>query len=384
MLILCFIILYVSSGFSQELPELIPYRKGYKWGYCNQKKELLIPAIYDDAFMFHKGLGRVFKDGYFGFVNTKGELLVDFKYEDPTLEKNYGSIFYFSEEGLMNVYRDGKWGFIDTTGKEVIPCIYETAYNFSEGLARVEKEGLWGFINPKGEVIIPLQYDLAHDFEDGLAPVEKNGLVGLIDTLGDTIIPFEYEYIYSGKHSEGLIAVMREKFRTCGYIDIKNNVVIPLEYYNATPFSEGLAKVYKDGWGFINTKGEEVVPRKYGLADSFKDSLAVVADDDFKFGAINHQGEKVIDLEYDLLHNGILDGNAVKTPYKLERFFFKHINEGLIPAYKNGKAGVIDYQGKIVIPFIYEYVSVFEQGLAIVIKDNQYGYIDRYGTEYFE
>lgn len=30
------------------LPDLIPYRKGDKWGFCNRKKEIVIECVYDE------------------------------------------------------------------------------------------------------------------------------------------------------------------------------------------------------------------------------------------------------------------------------------------------------------------------------------------------
>jgi WG containing repeat len=38
---------------------LIPYRKGTKWGFCDEKKNVVIPAKYDDVLPFADGMSKV-------------------------------------------------------------------------------------------------------------------------------------------------------------------------------------------------------------------------------------------------------------------------------------------------------------------------------------
>ena len=95
-------------------PQLIPYRKKDKWGFCTPDKKIVIDCVWD---------------------------------------KVYG----FKEE-LAIVKLNEKWGFINKTGELVIPCIYQYTYfngpDFDEGLAKIELNGKEGFINKKGEIIL--------------------------------------------------------------------------------------------------------------------------------------------------------------------------------------------------------------------------------------
>ena len=53
------------------------------------------------------------------------------------------------------------------------------------------------------------------------------------------------------------------------------------QFYDALPFSEGLAAVKTDkGWGYINTKGEYVIPPKYKVVTSFDKGTAYVVRKD--------------------------------------------------------------------------------------------------------
>ena len=57
-------------------------------------------------------------------------------------------------------------------------------------------------------------------------------------------------------------------------------------------------------------------------------------------------------------------------------------SEGLCGVFKEGKAGVIDKQGNEVIAFgIYEEVMDFNNGLAYACKDGHGGYVDKSGNE---
>ena len=55
------------------------------------------------------------KDGKYGYVNEKGVVVVDYKYEDATEQNKYG---------YVAVKKDGKWGCLDSKGQVVVDCIY--------------------------------------------------------------------------------------------------------------------------------------------------------------------------------------------------------------------------------------------------------------------
>jgi len=49
--------------------ELIPYRKGDKWGFCTPDKKVVIQPKYDDAWSFSEGFARVELKGKWGFID---------------------------------------------------------------------------------------------------------------------------------------------------------------------------------------------------------------------------------------------------------------------------------------------------------------------------
>ena len=71
-------------------------------------------------------------------------------------------------------------------------------------------------------------------------------------------------------------------------------VIIPFEYEMARGFSEGLAPVgnSKGLWGYINLKGRIVLPFAYNFADLFTDGKARVLKNG-EFMMIDKEGKKV-------------------------------------------------------------------------------------------
>ena len=125
-------------------------------------------------------LTAVKKDGKWGFVDTKGNVVIESKFDYA----------YDFEDGCALVKLDGKFGYIDTKGNFVIEPKFDDAYNFSDGLAQVELDGKWGFIDTKGNFVIEPKFDYAVPFKYNLnsTKVNYNGKWGAIDRSGDWVV----------------------------------------------------------------------------------------------------------------------------------------------------------------------------------------------------
>ena len=115
------------------------------------------------------------------------------------------------------------------------------------------------------------------------------------------IRPHNYEYVESWE--DGYFAVGGSELgEYIGFIDINGtliNLITMNEINDTSKFSDGLARVEKDGqYGFIDTTGKLVVPYGWDFAFSFSDGLACVEKDD-KRGFIDTTGKLVIPCEWD-------------------------------------------------------------------------------------
>lgn len=86
---------------------------------------------------FCDGLLAMKKDGKWGYVDTKGNTVLDFVY-DPCETDAFGSYERMNPvtNGYVTVCKDGKWGLVDKTGKVIL----ETAY---AGISQVNPEGMF-------------------------------------------------------------------------------------------------------------------------------------------------------------------------------------------------------------------------------------------------
>lgn len=231
----------------------------YKYGFINKNGEIAIDFIYDDAFDFLDGLAPVEKDGKAGFIDTKGNWVLDAPEEKiPN---------YFSE-GLCGTFKNNKYGFIDKQGNTVIDFIYNTGSMFHEGLAWVEKDGKYYYIDKEGNIVIDIstipgietgksEESYPNVFSDGLALIRRNGKYAYIDKTGNVVL--ESPYSKAGSFSEGF--AWSYKDGKYGFIDKQGNVAVDFEYDSIqSDFSEGLAGVEKNGkCGYVNYDGTVII-----------------------------------------------------------------------------------------------------------------------------
>lgn len=92
--------------------------------------------------------------------------------------------------------------------------------------------------------------------DTGLAMMQKDGKYGAIDKSGKTVIPFQYEELWPV--SEGLI-VFRQGGKY-GYLNADGTAAIPARYENASGFNNGLAVVYDGSKAFLIDKKGQSVP----------------------------------------------------------------------------------------------------------------------------
>ena len=89
---------------------------------------------------------------------------------------------FFEIGGWAAVQKDDKWGFVDSKGNEMTKFIYEDAGSSSiirsdvsiEVVSPVKENGLWGYIKTDGKYAIEPRYEYAKQFVNGCAPVKED------------------------------------------------------------------------------------------------------------------------------------------------------------------------------------------------------------------
>jgi hypothetical protein len=124
-----------------------------------------------------QGLTVVGSNGKYGYINNKQELVIDLQFDDAQP---------FSE-GLAPVKKNEKWGYINLDGHFKIQPYLDIATPFKVGLAAVRKDFLWGYINKSNQTIIPFEYDFAYPFDNKKAQVMKGTSWFYINKTGEPL-----------------------------------------------------------------------------------------------------------------------------------------------------------------------------------------------------
>ena len=272
---------------------------------------------------------------------------------------------------------DDVWGYVNKSGKKVIKANYAEAYNFAEcGLALVcTEDGKYGFIDTNGKMAIKAKYAAASSFNEydvAIVVDDENGLYGLINKKGESLIKPKYEYI--GEFDDYGRAPFQNEDGKWGFIDAKGKVVVKAKFDAVKGYSEKGVAVAADEsgeWGVINKKGEWELKPKFDVVSGF---------DQFNRCIIGVKDESTGALEY-----GIIDANGkyiVKPKYAMIQTFS---DDGLaIFKTEDDEYGALNTKGKEVIEADFDYITPFEDGIALAQDGRDIIVINKSGKEIAE
>lgn len=298
-------------------------KKDGKWGLVNTKDELLANCVYEEFFvpdvrLFYENRAAAKKDGLWGFLNEKGKPVSSFIYEavGSNQLENPQYISTFSKE-IGIVKKEGKWGAIDLEGRERIACIYDYISTFVTEMTIAQKDGKWGYINKKGKEVIPLIYDEIKWFEKGLCPAKKDGLWGFLNEKGEVVVPTVYDDILVPEEvsvegglwffsQDGYCAV--KKNGKWGLIDKDNYVIVNFEYDGIKFTSGGLEdwRYFSDGflavqkgnfWSVVNKKGLNHIPFEYDDVEIWSEGNVCIKKNS-KWGLLDSLGRQLVPIEH--------------------------------------------------------------------------------------
>ena len=230
-----------------------------------------------------------------------------------------------------------------------------------EGQFIVKKDGKYGVVSEKGAVILPLKYSNINSNKNGYT-VKLNEKAGLFNSEGKEIIPISYHWVYTGKIDDNIPIVAELNDNNAGYINTKNEWVIPPTYQYAFAFRQGVARVKKGrNYMYINLKGEPVIQ---DFDNYVIQNYVIEPSDNTYIVGVRKECKYMV---YDL------NGNLLDT---YDGFINNWSGNAIFGVKKGGKWGYIDGYGKVIVPFEYEEVNNFSEGLASVRKDGKWGYIN--------
>ena len=224
-------------------------------------RSIALLCEYDFAYEFYGGLAAVKKNGKYGYINTSGEVVIQYEYD-------YAGYF---RGDLAIVQKNGKYGYINKSGTAVVPCEYDDGYRFYGDLAVVRKDGWddgkWGVVNKNGTFAAPCEYDYAESYYGNLAVVQKGRLenrrYGVIRG-GELVLPAEYESIRVAGFMDSVSYVWAKKDGEWGIIVLGDTSVT----YTKAEVAE-LDELEIKSKGITVTLSDKIIASILGDADSF-------------------------------------------------------------------------------------------------------------------
>ena len=375
-----------------------------------EKECIFTYDLYEDnvLYQFHNGIARVDLFGDYTktitYINAKGNDIT------PRLFDSNSRIF---SEGYAAIRDRGTWVYINKEGKELniksqMPKLIDAGF-FSEGLAAVNNDGRYGYINKQGMIVVNPKYEEAYPFSEGLARVKLNGKYGYINKQGALVIPFKY--VIAEDFSEGYAAVGINK-EEYGFINKQGSIMLPLDSYlrgfiEIAPFKNGYTnvKTKKDKkYIFIDKHGRNAIkPDMREPYDAIYDGLYVFSNNPLgKKGLKKLDGTIILEPTYDdiLIYEngyfsvikgdkwGVIDRNGkLIVPCKYDyiwdmsedMFVVKIKGKGSVATKDGGKYGFVNNQGREITPIIFDYTHGYHEGFATIAINGKLGYIDKNG-----
>ena len=215
-------------------------------------------------------------------------------------------------------------------------------------LYKDENTQLVGLMDEEGNIISPAEFSHIEYFRGGISPaIKSEGKYGAIDKQGKTVLPFKYDYLSYDQEYDQYLYGEGEKY---GFLNGKGEVLVPAKYDMVNHMIEGYGVVYlNEKSGIIDRTGKLVVPITHeAILETNGRNFVTSEGDQYVLYAIN--GNKMITKGYDLISLSV--------------------DSKLILVQKDEKYGYIDETGKVVIPLKYTSATAFNEGVAIVMEND--------------
>lgn len=304
------------------------------------------------------------------------------KAQDAVLEKlktQYAKVEFL--EGMYRVSNGNQKGMCDADGKLIVPVNFSYVYtsHSSKYISAKKYKGVVVY-DKKGNLILDLPYDdiSAYQLDDGYAAVQKDGKEGAVNLKGELIIPIEYDDVSAyqlGYRDNNYCKV--KNGNKYGVVSRKGELVVPCQFDNVP---NSFNDVDKTGCCIVMTGG------KKGLFDIAKQSVSIPCQyDDIYF--FDYSGNKEYFYTFKNNRIGVIDKNkeiipciypylSFKTNYWIaceggtrpNDILLKSLNATLACKPKDAKWGVLNLDGKVVIPLVYDNISDIFGDIVVVHK----------------
>ncbi len=410
--ILCFAAFSLFLNVQAQDLKILVDKKG-KIGYADMNGNEVIRCQYDSGQPFKNGTAIVTKAEKNGIIDVTGKVLLPLKFTQITP---------WTDELYM--VKDGKKiGLADHSGKLVLPPIYSHISKLNcYGKAFIALGGKstsndkktymanakYGIIDAKGHILIDAKYKGLYEFTyDGTNKYpyyegkrlefsyhntvdtlvtdcsylgfSENGSniygAGIMDDNGKELLKTNlYDFVMQPQSGMVRYYIIKKKETLCGYHELStgksfqatqfNSHINDIKFWSHGDFIGDIAPVNGKTWSFINKNG-------FILRTGFSS---------LKHGRIsNLWAAKNNQNKWEIFDNANINVDVL-CGYEDINFPNNEGDKEVFSVKKDEKYGVIDRDGKVIVPFEYEQISANIYDVLLTKKDGKWGMLSVDGT----
>lgn len=352
--------------------QVLKYEVDGKYGLVSIDEEKITDAKYDEIFSFdHKeGILLVKENNRYGLINEMGKQIIKCEYDSIASDQYYTSEEEYDKTGYIvcNITDEGyRYGYYDYEGSQMLDVEYNEITRLLEGSDKdniyliVAKNGQYGVFINNNKIINTKYQSISYDTNMQMFIVEITGQYGAIDEKGNEILKTEYSsleikgmHLYLEKNEEQ--KVLNKNLEE---VEIPFNTVIQptsnSEYYIKIIQNENTTYI------LVNSNFEEINEQHYQYLEYIFGEYFIATNADGKNGIINSNGEIVLEFNYDVIQT--IKGKNIIQAINFEN----NVND----IYNNELTKILEIQN-IIIQEESDYVKIY--------NDNEEYYLDNNGN----
>lgn len=192
--------------------------------------------------------------------------------------------------------KDGEWGYVNDKGKFLVKAVFSEARPYDKGVAIVRYGNKYGILDKTGVFLVQPTYDEMQDFRGNFSIVRKDGLYGTIARDGSVLTEPQFSHYEFRKDFK---AILVQKLGLWGAVDGKGQLSVAPIYTDVKPVKDGVAVVslYAKR-GLVKENMQQLVAPEY---DSLQYAVSgqFIAKKNGKFGVISYDGTEKFSFEHD-------------------------------------------------------------------------------------
>ncbi|MHA1718974.1 MAG: WG repeat-containing protein [Promethearchaeota archaeon] len=187
------IIDFNEMGFLDDMCEVT--LQNNKKGFINKNLELVFETDFNFLWGFYDGLCAFSKEGKVGFIDKKGNIVLN-----PIYEMNYNQCLYKFNENICSIQIDGKFGIINKNGNFIEPPKHINPIIFNNGVYIIsdKENGKIKLFNSEGTLLLDIdvtQYENREWLFSAVGFFNENLCCVELKNNND----YSYKYVYIDK-----------------------------------------------------------------------------------------------------------------------------------------------------------------------------------------